>query len=96
MNLIHKKTFGSFYAAKEVGISLRQLYHWVDVLKVVDPERQEHGKRSYRLFDFEDIELLKEMKRLVHDGYMPRAAARLVRKNMKLNFISDCKNIREL
>ena len=70
--------FGSIETAKDVGISLRQLYHWVDVLKVVQPAVHAHGKRTYRRFTSQDVAALRRMNAFVEEGYTPRAAVKRV------------------
>ena len=76
-----KDLYGSIWAAKEAGISLRQLYHWVDDLRVVRPHLWQHGVRKFRRFSFEDLEKLKEMRKRVEQGYTPRAAAEAVKSH---------------
>lgn len=70
--------YGSIAAAREVGISLRQLYHWADTLHVVIANRGRHGTREFRQFTREDLIKLGEMRRWVEGGYTPRAAAEIV------------------
>ncbi|MCI0560158.1 MAG: MerR family transcriptional regulator [Nitrososphaera sp.] len=71
--------YGSVVAAKEAGLSLRQLYHWVDVLQVVQPQLHQCGMRSFRRFTSADLKVLKMIKSLVEEGYTLRAAARMVK-----------------
>lgn len=66
----------SIATAKAVGISLRQLYYWVEVLHVVRPQLHQHGRRHFRAFSAQDIRTLKAVKRLLTHGYTLRAAAR--------------------
>jgi DNA-binding transcriptional MerR regulator len=73
---------GSSAAAKAAGISLRQLYHWVDALRVVEPQIQQCGMRRYRRFTAADLTLLKEVHDLVRRGYTLQAAVRLARHRM--------------
>lgn len=67
---------GSIAAAREVGISLRQLYYWVDILQVVRPQLCQHGIRRFRRFSPQDMQQLKSLRRLVDQGYTLRAAAK--------------------
>lgn len=60
--------------AKAIGISLRQLYHWVDVLQVVRPKIQSHGKRQFRHFTPHDVKALQAIRQLLDAGYTLRAA----------------------
>jgi len=65
---------GSIAAAREVGISLRQLYHWVNVFQVVKPRQRQCGMRVFKGFTCEDIECLKGVKQMIDQGYTLRAA----------------------
>lgn len=76
-----KHLYGSIEAAKRAGISLRQLYHWVDDLGVVRPKVWQYGQRRFRRFRDRDIQKLKEMKDYVEWGYTLPAAARLIKGN---------------
>ena len=73
-----KPLYGSVAAAMEVGISLRQLYYWVEVLHAVRPQNHQHGARIFRRFTARDLARLRAIKRLVDRGYTLRAAVRLV------------------
>lgn len=73
-----KPLYGSVAAAMEVGISLRQLYYWVEVLHAVQPENHQHGTRIFRRFTGQDLARLRAIKRFVERGYTIRAAIRLV------------------
>ena len=70
--------YGSVAAAMEVGISLRQLYYWVEVLHAVRPQNHQHGARIFSRFTVRDLARLRAIKRLVDRGYTLRAAVRLV------------------
>lgn len=73
-------SLGSTEIAQKAGISLRQLYHWVDALHVAHPQLQTHGSRSFRRFSIQDLARLKRMKELVLKGYTPHAASELAMK----------------
>lgn len=73
-----KPLYGSVATAMEVGISLRQLYYWVEVLHAVRPQNHPHGARMFSRFTARDITSLRAIKRLVDRGYTLRAAVRLV------------------
>ena len=72
--------FGSIEAARKVGISLRQLYHWVDVLHVVEPVKFKHGIREFRRFSEQDVAVLAKMKEIVDLGYTLHAAVGILKK----------------
>ena len=74
------RTYGSITVAKEAGLSLRQLYYWVQVLRIVRPRRQRHGTRTFQAFTSRDLQTLKTVKRLLARGYTLQAAARKVRR----------------
>lgn len=69
--------YGSVGTALDVGISLRQLYYWVEVLRVVQPVNHRHGRRIFRRFTKHDVAKLKAIKGFVEEGYTLRAATRL-------------------
>ncbi len=73
------RIYGSIAAAKEVGVSLRQLYYWVDVLHVVEPQVWQHGTRKFRRFTAIDVRTLKDMRRLVDRGYTLQAAVQMLK-----------------
>ena len=73
--------YGSLAAAKAAGISLRQLYYWVNVLHVVKPQDHPHGLRSFRRFTVADIKQLKAMNDLVVRGFTVRAAVEIIKGN---------------
>jgi len=79
MALDEARMYGSIEAARETGLSLRQLYYWVDVLHVVQPRMRQSGMRAFRRFTAEDLRVLREMRTLVQRGYTVQAAVRMVR-----------------
>lgn len=70
----NKRPYGSIAVAHKVGISLRQLYYWVDTLQVVRPRLRRHGTRKFHRFTSQDLKKLKEMKQRVKRGYTLQAA----------------------
>ena len=78
MSMHDGRLYGSCAAAKEAGISLRQLYYWVNRLKVVQPQTRPCGGRTFRQFTSADLERLTRVRRLVERGYMLQAAVRMV------------------
>jgi len=83
MQLPHRnRRYGSIAAAKEAGLSLRQLYYWVEMLRIVTPRMRPHGSRVFRAFSRRDVQRLKAVKRLLAHGYTLRAAARRARGSL--------------
>ena len=68
---------GIIAVAREVGISLRQLYYWIHVLRVVQPRVDQHGTRRFLRFSQPNVRTLRRVKHLLDQGYTLRAAARL-------------------
>ena len=68
--------YGSSAAAREIGISLRQLYYWVDVLGIIRPRTQQCGIRRFRRFTAAELEVLRGVKESVAQGYTLQAAVR--------------------
>lgn len=79
MSVNDMRVYGSIAVAREVGISLRQLYYWVDVLHAVNPQVRQHGRRTFRRFTEVDLRRLKDMRRLVQRGYTLQAAVGMTR-----------------
>ena len=76
--------YGSIQAAKRAGISIRQLYHWVDRLRIVSPRLKRFGWREFRRFTSKDLETLREVRLLLEHGYTLRAAAEMVKRRQEL------------
>ena len=74
-----REIFGSIQTAKKVGISIRQLYHWVDTLRIVSPRIKKHGIRQFRHFTSQDLAVLVSVRQFVERGYTLRAAAEIVK-----------------
>ena len=70
------KRYGTIATAQAVGLTLRQLYYWVRVLRVVHPSTQQHGRRRFQYFSVRDVKRLRAMKQWLARGYTLRAAAR--------------------
>lgn len=78
-----REQYGSIEAAKLLGISLRQLYHWVDDLHVIEPNVERHGIRTFRRYSPGHLQKLSRMRDLVHWGYNLQTAAGFVRRDLK-------------
>ena len=77
------KLYGSIEAAKKLGISMRQLYHWVDNLQIVSPRVRRYGLRQFRRFSSKDLETLSQVKTLLERGYTLRASKEIVKGERK-------------
>ena len=86
MSIQDLQLYGSSAAAREVGVSLRQLYYWVGVLQVVRPQQRQHGTRVFRRFDATHLKTLKRMRTLLERGFTLRAAARMIRAKVHPGF----------
>lgn len=75
-----QRLYGSAAAVKQVGISLRQLYYWIGVMRFVRPQVQQHGRRRYIRLTDADIQRLQEVKELLDDGFTLRAAMKRIRE----------------
>lgn len=74
MNGTMTATCGATEAATRVGITLRQLYYW-ERLGVVEPRRETFGDRKFRRYTERDIQVLRQVKQLVDEGYVLSRAA---------------------
>ena len=70
------KDAGTIATTRAVGISVRQLYYWVQRCRVVHPRLQRHGRRTFQYFSASDVRKLKTVKRLLERGYTLRAAVK--------------------
>lgn len=69
--------YGSIAVARLTGISLRQLYYWVDGLHIVQPQVRQHGRRRFRHFTARDVRTINRMRELVETGYTLATARRM-------------------
>lgn len=66
-------------ASEELGVAQHVLRHWEDVFSQVRPMRRAGGRRLYRV---QDIELLRGIKRLLHEeGYTTRGVSKILRSD---------------
>ena len=84
----YQEHYGSIKTARRAGISLRQLYYWVDTAHVVTPQLEQCGIREFRRYTEEDVEKLQKIRQLVEGGLTLQAAATLVRDNWKKEWMS--------
>ena len=77
MSDLCSSTCGATEVASRVGITLRQLYYW-ERLGIVRPMRESFGDRLFRRYTDRDVRVLREVKRLVDEGYVLNRAAEKV------------------
>ncbi|NNU16789.1 MerR family transcriptional regulator [Parvularcula sp. ZS-1/3] len=66
-------------ASEELGVAQHVLRHWEDVFSPVRPMRRAGGRRLYRV---QDIELLRGIKRLLHDeGYTTKGVQKILKSD---------------
>jgi len=75
---IQEMTFGTQEVCRSLQISSRQLEYWV-LIGVVDPILEPHGKKLFRRFTRQDIQILKRVKDLTDEGFLVSKAAEKVR-----------------
>lgn len=73
-----RESFSSSDAAKEAGISLRQLNYW-ERIGIVTPRREVFGSREFRRYSPSDVALLRRVKGLIDEGYTLKAASKRVK-----------------
>ena len=61
-----KTPFSTRYAAKAVGISLMTLQRWIADEDIRPPKLQTVNGRATRLWDTEDVELLRQLKEEIY------------------------------
>ncbi|MEM6913136.1 MAG: MerR family transcriptional regulator [Pseudomonadota bacterium] len=73
-------------ASDEIGVAQHVLRHWEDVFSPVRPMRRAGGRRLYRL---QDVELLRGIKRLLHEeGYTTKGVQKIL-KSEGTDFVMD-------
>ncbi len=70
-----KKDLSIGQAAKLSGVSVKQIRHWHEKGYIPEPSRVICGERSYRMFGKEDLELIREIKANLDNGYRLPVAA---------------------
>lgn len=83
MQGLHQELYGSIGTARKAGISLRQLYYWIDVARIVTPLKEQCGTRLFRRYTEEDIAKLQKMRQLLEGGLTLQAAATVVADNWR-------------
>lgn len=66
-------------ASEELGVAQHVLRHWEEVFAPVRPMRRAGGRRLYRV---QDIDLLRGIKRLLHEeGYTTKGVQRILKSD---------------
>lgn len=55
-------------ASKESGLSTRQLYYW-ELIGLIQPRYETFGVRRFRRYTRQDLEMLKQAKAMLEEGY---------------------------
>ena len=68
---------------RQLEISVRQLYYW-ELKGIVQPQLITMGSREFKRYSKEDVEVLKQVKIFLDEGYtltkaMEKAASQLVK-----------------
>lgn len=70
---------GSAEVCRRVGISLRQLEYWI-LIGIVRPRLEPHKSKYFKRFSEQEIEILKQIKRLTDEGFLVSRALAKVKK----------------
>ena len=76
------KTYSIGDTSEMTGITQRRLRFWEENGIIPTPERVVCGCRAYRRYDYMLINTIKEIKRLLDQGYTLRAAAEMAKTEM--------------
>jgi len=71
--------------ARMTGATQKQLRSW-EGKYIPEPERLECGARAYRRYSQKDLDLIREIKRLLDEGFTLSVAAQKAREAIKTNF----------
>lgn len=74
------KVFSIGQAAKMCAVTVKQLRHWGEKGYIPESDRVACGKRSYRKYGEEDLELIQTIKTNLDKGYTLTAAAERAKK----------------
>lgn len=70
-----RKQIGMTEATRRIGVSSERLRYW-ELKGVVTPAYEKHGTKNLRRFSLEDVEIAREIKRMVDtDGFTLKGAA---------------------
>jgi len=71
-----KKTYSIGDVCRMTGLTEKQLRYWEKKGFIPEPARIVCGKRAYRRYDEDLVELIIKMKELIDDGYTVSASAK--------------------
>jgi DNA-binding transcriptional MerR regulator len=83
MNNDQQKTYGIGEAARICGVTIKQIRHWELKNHIPILKRVICGKRSYRQFSEEDLDIIKKIKSYLDEGYTLPVAARKASQEIK-------------
>lgn len=85
MSKMRTKIFSIGEAARKCGVTTKQIRHWEEKGYIPSPERVVCGKRSYRKYGEDDLEIIKRIARYLNDGYTLPAAAKKAAADIEEN-----------
>ncbi|RJR32318.1 MAG: MerR family transcriptional regulator [Desulfobacteraceae bacterium] len=78
-----KTYFSIGQAAKVCGVSAKQLRNWQEKGYLPEPERVVCGKRSYRKYDEEDLDLIIEIRSYLDQGFTLSTSVKKAKEDSK-------------
>lgn len=76
MENVKQKAFSIGEAARKCGVTAKQLRYWQDRKFISEPQLVVCGKRSYRKYGEDDLEIYKRIASYLNDGFTLPAAAK--------------------
>lgn len=74
-----EETFGIGEVSKRTGVSERKLRYW-EANQYISPQTVICGLRCYRRFTEADIQLIKEIRHLIEEGWTLKSASERAKK----------------
>ena len=74
-NLKNNPVFSIGEAARITGATVKQLRHWQEKKYIPEPGRVVSGKRSYRKYHSNDLQIISQIKAYLDEGYSLQTAA---------------------
>ena len=82
MNSQKDTTFSIGDTAEMTGVSQKQLRHW-EGRYIPEPERVVCGERAYRRYSQEQVNLIRQIKRYMDQGFTLKSASEMAAFNKK-------------